>query len=80
MPCETPYRQRKIPDAMLEPLRSVQIEGFKTHVGGTELDRVCDCYEAGIQLRVASLRAEHPDWPPKRAIRAATIGDAEAFG
>ena len=31
-----------------------------------KLQMVCDLYDAGIRLRVAGLRLEHPDWPEKR--------------
>ena len=60
------HRGRKMPAAMLEPLHPVQIEGFKRMSPAHKLQMVCDLYEAGIQLRVAGLRAAHPDWPPER--------------
>jgi len=60
------HRGRKIPAAMLEPLHPVQIEGFKRMSPAQKLQMVCDLYETGIQLRVAGLRAAHPDWPPER--------------
>jgi hypothetical protein len=47
-------------------LHPVQIEGFKRVSPVQKLQRVCDVYEAGIQLRVAGLRAAHPDRPPER--------------
>jgi hypothetical protein len=31
-----------------------------------KLQMVADLYETGIQLRVAGLRAAHPDWPSER--------------
>ena len=31
-----------------------------------KLQMVCDLYDAGIRLRVAGLRLEHPDWPEER--------------
>src|SRR3977135_2918061 len=55
-----------MPAAMPEPLHPVQIEGFKRMTPAQKLQMVCDLYEAGIQLRVAGLRAAHPDWPPER--------------
>ena len=51
---------------MLEELHPVQIEGFKRMTPAQKLQMVCDLYEAGIRLRVAGLRAEHPDWPLER--------------
>ena len=51
---------------MPEPLHPVQVEGFKRMSPAQKLDMVCDLYEAGIQLRVAGLRAGHPDWPQER--------------
>lgn len=60
------YRERKIPVVMLEPLHPVQIEGFKRMSPAKKLQMVCDLYETGIQLRVAGLRAAHPDWSPGR--------------
>jgi len=51
---------------MLEPLHPVQIEGFKRMSPAQKLRMVADLYEAGIQLRVAGLRAARPDWPPER--------------
>ena len=52
--------------AMLEPLHPVQIEGFKRMSPAQKLQMIADLYEAGIQLRVAGLRAAHPDWPAER--------------
>ena len=51
---------------MLEELHPVQIEGFKRMTPAQKLRMACDLYEAGIQLRVAGLRAAHPDWPQER--------------
>jgi len=55
-----------MPAVMLEPLHPVQIEGFKRMSPAQKLRMVCDLYEAGIQLRVAGLRAAHPDRPRER--------------
>ena len=55
-----------MPAVMREPLHPVQIEGFKRMTPAQKLQMVADLYEAGIQLRVAGLRAAHPDWPSER--------------
>jgi len=55
-----------MPAVMLEPLHPVQIEGFKRMTPAQKLEMVTSLYEAGIQLRVAGLRATHPDWPAER--------------
>ena len=55
-----------MPAVMLEPLHPVQIEGFKRMSPAQKLQMVADLYETGIQLRVAGLRAAHPDWPLER--------------
>jgi len=60
------HRGRNMPAVMLEPLHPVQIEGFKRMTPAQKLDMVADLYETGIQLRVAGLRAAHPDWPAER--------------
>jgi hypothetical protein len=51
---------------MLEPLHPVQIEAFKRMSPAQKLQMVADLYETGIQLRVAGLRATHPDWSQER--------------
>ena len=51
---------------MSEPLHPVQIEGFKRMTPAQKIEMVCNLYEAGIQLRIAGLRMNHPDWPPER--------------
>ena len=55
-----------MPGMSREPLHPVQIEGFKRMTPAQKLEMVADLYEAGIQLRVAGLRHEHPDWPKER--------------
>lgn len=60
------HRGRKMPAVMLEPLHPVQIEGFKRMTPAQKLQMVADLYETGIQLRVAGLRAAHPDWPSEQ--------------
>ena len=55
-----------MPATMLELLHPVQIEGFKRMSPAQKLQMVADLYETGIQLRIAGLRAAHPDWPPER--------------
>ncbi len=55
-----------MPPVMLEPLHPVQIEGFKRMTPAQKLEMVTSLYETGIQLRVAGLRATHPDWPAER--------------
>jgi len=51
---------------MDESIHPVQLEGFKRMTPAQKLQMVCDLYDAGIQLRVAGLRLEHPDWPQER--------------
>lgn len=51
---------------MDEPIHPVQLEGFRRMTPAHKLQMVCDLYDAGIRLRVAGLRLEHPDWPGER--------------
>jgi len=51
---------------MSEPLHPVQVEGFKRMSPAQKLQMVADLYETGIRLRVAGLKAVHPDWPLER--------------
>jgi hypothetical protein len=55
-----------IPGAMIEPVHPLQIEGFRRMTPAQKLSMTAALYEAGIQLRVAGLRMEHPDWPIER--------------
>jgi len=47
---------------MDESIHPVQIEGFRRMTPAQKLQMVCDLYHAGIELRVAGLRMQHPDW------------------
>ena len=44
----------------------VQVEGFRRMTPAQKLAMVAALYEAGIRLRMAGLRAAHPDWPSQR--------------
>jgi hypothetical protein len=57
--------------SMLEPLHPVQIEGFRRMTPAEKLQMVADLYHAGIRLRMAGLRLQHPDWPDERLEREA---------
>lgn len=48
--------------AMHEPIHPVQIEGFRRMTPAQKLQMVADLYHAGIRLKVAGLRATHPNW------------------
>jgi uncharacterized protein YigA (DUF484 family) len=52
---------------MHELIHPVQLDAFRRMSAEEKLQRVCDLYEAGIQLRAAGLRLAHPEWPPERA-------------
>ena len=54
---------------MLEPIHPVQIEGLKRLTPADKLRMVAEMYETGIRLRMAGLRATHPDWPDERLER-----------
>ena len=56
---------------MHEPIHSVQIEGFRRMTPAQKLQMVADLYHAGIQLKVAGLRMNHPDWTEERLDREA---------
>ena len=56
---------------MHEPIHPVQLEGFRRMTPAQKLRMVADLYEAGIRLRMAGLRATHPDWPDERLEREA---------
>lgn len=47
---------------MNEPIHPVQIEGFKRMTPREKIERVVQLYNAGIRLRMAGLRMQHPDW------------------
>lgn len=51
---------------MNEPLHPVQIEGFRRMTPAQKLQMVADLYYAGIQLKAAGLRMNHPDWSEER--------------
>jgi hypothetical protein len=48
---------------MNEPIHPVQLEGLRRMSPARKLGMVCDLYHAGIALRVAGMRLQHPDWP-----------------
>jgi len=48
---------------MNEPIHPVQLQGLRKMTPARKLALVCELYEAGIALRVAGLRLQHPDWP-----------------
>ena len=56
---------------MIEPIHPVQIEGFRRMTPAQKLQMVADLYHAGIQLKVAGLRMNHPDWTEERLDREA---------
>ncbi|MGQ0652557.1 MAG: hypothetical protein ACT4P4_09865 [Betaproteobacteria bacterium] len=51
---------------MNEPIHPLQLEAFKRMTPEEKLRRVCELYEAGIQLKAAGLRLQHPDWPQEK--------------
>jgi hypothetical protein len=51
---------------MFEPIHPVQLEGLRRMSPARKLDMLCDLYHAGIALRVAGMRAQHPDWPREK--------------
>ena len=51
---------------MSEAIHPVQLEGFRRMTPEQKLRAVCELYEAGIQLRMAGLRMQHPQWPEER--------------
>lgn len=53
---------------MDEPLHPVQIAGFRRMSPAQKLQLVVALYDAGIRLKAAGLRLEHPDWPPQRLV------------
>jgi hypothetical protein len=54
-----------------EPIHPVQLDAFRRMTPEQKLLRVCELYEAGIQLKAAGLRLRHPDWPQERLEREA---------
>ncbi|HEY7742799.1 MAG TPA: hypothetical protein VIA19_07115 [Burkholderiales bacterium] len=56
---------------MLEMIHPVQLEGFKRMTPAQKLRMVAEMHESGIRLRVAGLRAAHPDWPEEQLDREA---------
>ena len=47
---------------MIEPIHPVQLEGLRRMTPARKLDMHCDLYRAGIALRVAGMRQQHPEW------------------
>jgi len=46
---------------MIDPIHPVQLDGLRRMMPAQKLAMVCDLYHAGIALRVAGLRLQHPD-------------------
>jgi len=59
------------PSSVDEAPHPLQVEGFRRMSAAQKLDMVCALYEAGIRLRAAGLRMQHPDWPDERLEREA---------
>ena len=53
---------------MDEPLHPVQIAGFRRMTPAQKLHRVAELYDAGIRLKAAGLRLNHPEWPTERLL------------
>jgi hypothetical protein len=47
---------------MDEPIHPVQIEGLRRMTPAEKIERVIALYNAGIRLKMAGLRVQHPDW------------------
>ncbi len=47
---------------MNEPIHPVQLQGLRHMTRARKLTMLCKLYDAGIALRVAGLRLQHPDW------------------
>jgi hypothetical protein len=54
-----------------EAIHPVQLEGFRRMTPEQKLRAVCELYQAGIELRMAGLRMQHPQWPEERLEREA---------
>jgi hypothetical protein len=46
----------------LEPIHPVQLEGLRRMSPAEKVRMMAALYRAGIRLRVAGLRMQHPDW------------------
>ena len=57
--------------SMDEALHPVQLEAFRRMTPAQKLERVAQLYHAGIQLKAAGLRLQHPDWPQDQLEREA---------
>ncbi len=51
---------------MNDLIHPVQLQGLRSMTPARKLAMMCELYEAGIALRVAGLRLQHPDWPRDR--------------
>jgi 3-deoxy-D-manno-octulosonic acid (KDO) 8-phosphate synthase len=51
---------------MDEAIHPVQLEGLRRMTPARKLEMVCELYHAGIALRVAGMRLQHPDWPEEK--------------
>jgi Rv0078B-related antitoxin len=51
---------------MDEPIHPVQIEGLRRMTPAEKIERVIALYNAGIRLKMAGLRVQHPDWSDEK--------------
>jgi hypothetical protein len=51
---------------MNEPIHPVQLQGLRRMTPARKLAMLCELYDAGIALRIAGLRLQHPEWPRDR--------------
>jgi hypothetical protein len=62
-------RRFSVPNNILrmdEPIHPVQIEGLRRMTPAEKIERVIALYNAGIRLKVAGLRVQHPDWSDEK--------------
>lgn len=52
---------------MDEQPHPVQVAGFKRMTPAQKLQMVADLYHAGIALKAAGLRMQHPEWTQEKA-------------
>jgi hypothetical protein len=52
--------------SMNEQIHPVQLQGLRRMTPARKLAMLCELYDAGIALRIAGLRLQHPDWPRER--------------
>ena len=67
------YQEKPLRGVREDAAHPVQVASFRRMAPAEKLQMVADLYRAGIQLKVAGLRAAHPDWTEARLLHEARL-------